>query len=187
LPPDISTALAQLLRSAWISLASSSGVVGSGAAPSASRRSDKGGIVIAGAAAVQAVAAPKGAEPASGAREVSYPANLFDNGKARHFQHKAGDGTAIRYFVIKSTDGVIRAAFDACDVCWREGKGYVQKDDVMVCRNCGMRFPSAKINEVTGGCNPVALTRRMEGGKVIIGIENILQGKRYFAIGGGRS
>jgi uncharacterized membrane protein len=123
---------------------------------------------------------------AAGAPDVTYPANMFDNGKARHFDYKTTDGTTIKYFIMKSSDGVIRAAFDACDVCWREGKGYVQKDDVMVCRNCSRRFPSAKINVVTGGCNPGPLTRNVEGSKVVIKVEHILEGKRYFALRGGK-
>ena len=130
---------------------------------------------------------PAQAAPASGAQDVTYPASQFDNGKARHYQHKTSDGVTIRYFIMKSSDGVIRAAFDACDVCWQEGKGYVQKDDVMVCRNCGRRFPSTKINVVTGGCNPGPLTRNVEGGKVVIKIDHILEGRKYFAVGGGRS
>jgi len=144
-------------------------------------------VVLLGAASVQVWAAPKEAAPASGAKEVAYPASMFDNGKARHFEHKTGDGVTVRYFVMKSSDGVIRAAFDACDVCWREGKGYVQQDNFMVCRNCGRRFLSTKINEVSGGCNPAPLTRKIEGDKVVIAIEHVLAGKRYFALGGGRS
>lgn len=131
-----------------------------------------------------AIGAP--AFAAAGAPDVTYAANMFDNGKARHFEYKTTDGTTIKYFIMKSSDGIIRAAFDACDVCWREGKGYVQKDDVMVCRNCGRRFPSTKINVVTGGCNPGPLTRKVADGKVVIKAEHILEGKRYFAFRGGR-
>ena len=119
--------------------------------------------------------------------EVTYPVKTFQDGKARFYQHKTGDGITIKYFILKSSDGVIRAAFDACDVCWREGKGYVQQDNFMVCRNCGRRFLSTKINEVSGGCNPAPLTRKIEGDKVVIAIEHVLAGKRYFALGGGRS
>lgn len=139
-------------------------------------------VVLFGATGAPALAAAKGAA----APDVSHQANMFDNGKARHFEYKTDDGVTVKYFVMKSSDGVIRAAFDACDVCWREGKGYVQKDDVMLCRNCGRRFPSARINEVSGGCNPAPLTRKMEGGKVIIKAEHIMEGKRYFAFKGGR-
>jgi uncharacterized membrane protein len=144
-------------------------------------------VLLLGAMGAQEWAAAKDVAPVSGAKEVAYPANMFDNGKAQHFEHKTTDGVTIRYFVMKSSDGVIRAAFDACNVCWREGKGYVQQDNFMVCRNCGRRFLSTKINEVSGGCNPAPLTRKIEGDKVLIGVEHILAGKRYFALGGGRS
>ena len=40
---------------------------------------------------------------------------------------------------------------------------------------------------VSGGCNPAPLTRKIEDGKVVIKTEHILEGKRYFAFGGGRS
>jgi uncharacterized membrane protein len=127
------------------------------------------------------------AAQAPGTQDVTYPVSQFDSGKARHYEYKTADGVTIRYFIMKSSDGVIRAAFDACDVCWREGKGYVQKDDVMVCRNCGRKFLSTKINIVTGGCNPGALTRSLVGGKVVIKVEHLLEGRKYFALGGGRS
>jgi len=110
---------------------------------------------------------------------VSMPVSTFDDGKAHYFQHKIGDLT-IRYFVVKSADGVLRAAFDACDVCWPAGKGYAQDGDFMVCRNCGQRFHSTKVNEVKGGCNPAPLERRVENGKLIIRVSDILEGKTYF-------
>jgi uncharacterized membrane protein len=94
---------------------------------------------------------------------VSIPVSTFDDGKAHYFEHKNGDIT-IRYFVLKSADGVVRAAFDACDVCWPAGKGYAQDGEFMVCRNCGQRFHSTKVNEVKGGCNPAPLERRVENG-----------------------
>ncbi len=110
---------------------------------------------------------------------ISLPATLFEDGKARHFQHVAGEFT-VKYFVLKSSDGIIRAAFDACDVCWPAGKGYYQDGDYMVCRNCGRRFASVLVNEVKGGCNPAPLNRRIENGKVIIEVKDILDGRQYF-------
>ena len=117
------------------------------------------------------------------ASQVSLPATLFEDGKARHFQHVAGD-FKIKYFVLKSSDGIIRAAFDACDVCWPAGKGYYQEGDYMVCRNCGRKFASVLVNEVKGGCNPAPLNRRVENGKVIIEVEDILDGRQYFNFSG---
>ncbi|MGA8240911.1 MAG: DUF2318 domain-containing protein [Desulfobacterales bacterium] len=111
--------------------------------------------------------------------QVSYPASLFADGRARFFELKKANLT-IRYFILKSSDGIIRAAFDACDVCWPAGKGYYQDGDVMVCRNCGRRFASVLVNEVQGGCNPAPLKRSLQGEQVVILAQDILEGKQYF-------
>lgn len=110
---------------------------------------------------------------------ISYPVSTFDDGQARHYAFEEG-GKTIRYFIIKSSDGVIRAAFDACDVCWAAGKGYVQDGDSMVCRNCERRFASKLVNEVKGGCNPAPLKRRVEGDRLVITKADILSGAGYF-------
>ena len=115
--------------------------------------------------------------------QITYPTGLFDDGSARHYEYRDGDFT-IKYFILKSSDGIIRAAFDACDVCWRAGKGYVQSGDVMICRNCGRRFASVLVNEVKGGCNPAPLKRIIENGKLIIKVTDILEGKQFFNFSG---
>jgi uncharacterized membrane protein len=138
-----------------------------------------GGIYFAGYDRSQT--APVAGSFASGnnASQVRLPASLFEDGKARHFLHVAGEYN-IKYFVLKSSDGIIRAAFDACDVCWPAGKGYYQEGDYMVCRNCGRKFASVLVNEIKGGCNPAPLNRRIENGKVVIEIKDILDGRQYF-------
>jgi len=120
---------------------------------------------------------------ATNASAVSFPASLFDDGQARHFRYQHNDIT-IRYFILKSSDGIIRAAFDACDVCWPAGKGYYQEGDFMVCRNCGRRFASVLVNEVKGGCNPAPLDRGIAGDKLVIHVNDILQGQQYFNFSG---
>ncbi len=118
--------------------------------------------------------------PAVAGGEVMYPESAFADGKAKFFSYKTPGGKTVRYFVIKSSDGVIRAAFDACDVCYEAGKGYFQQDDFMVCRNCGRRFQSTKVNVVTGGCNPSALTRTLKDGKVLIPAQALNEGSKFF-------
>jgi len=90
------------------------------------------------------------------------------------------NGLKINYFVLKSSDGVIRAAFDACDQCFRDKKGYRQEGDEMVCNNCDMRFPSVKINVEEGGCNPAPLSRKIEGSDLVIKASDIKAGAWYF-------
>jgi uncharacterized membrane protein len=114
--------------------------------------------------------------------KVTYPVTTFDDGKAKFYKLKTSDGRSINFFVLKSSDGVIRAAFDACDVCWKAGLGYYQEGDFMVCRNCGQRFASVKVNEVRGGCNPAPLSREVVDGQVVIKVKDILEGKQYFTL-----
>jgi uncharacterized membrane protein len=110
---------------------------------------------------------------------VVFPAAMFSDGMARHFEYTDG-GRTIRYFILKSSDGVLRAAFDACDVCWPAGKGYYQEGDKMVCRNCGRMFASVLVNEVKGGCNPAPLKRHLDNDNLVIQIKDIQEGGQYF-------
>jgi hypothetical protein len=104
---------------------------------------------------------------------LRFPAAAFADGKARFFTTTLPDGKSINFFAIKSSDGVIRAAFDACDVCFGARKGYHQEGDVMVCNNCGQRFASDKINEVKGGCNPAPVTRAIQGENLVIKLADL--------------
>ena len=126
---------------------------------------------------------------AGGSGEFTYDVGYFSDGKARFFSYRTPDGLTIRYFILRSSDGVIRAAFDSCDSCWAAGKGYRQEGDLMVCNNCGLKFPSARINEVKGGCNPAPLTRIVSNGKVIVKASDLVrEGSFYFDFDGrGRS
>lgn len=124
---------------------------------------------------------PAAVAPTTDDGRIAYPVSLFDDGQAHHFSFAdAASGTTIAYFILKSADGVIRAAFDACNVCWPEGKGYVQDGTAMVCRNCGRRFESVLVNEMQGGCNPAPLTRAITGDQVVIRLDDLRTGQGYF-------
>ncbi|MBD3262743.1 MAG: DUF2318 domain-containing protein [Candidatus Altiarchaeales archaeon] len=111
---------------------------------------------------------------------ISIPLVEVDDGVAQFYEYPSKSGKNIRFFVLKSSDGVYRAAFDACDVCYKEGKGYSQDGDYMVCNNCGKKFISTRINEVRGGCNPAPLKRRVEEDALVIEKPDIEEGARYF-------
>lgn len=116
--------------------------------------------------------------PVSG--DISIPISSVSSGKATFFNYTASDKTPMRFFVIRSSDGVYRAALDTCDVCYRHKKGYQQVGDDMVCRKCGQHFPSNLVNDVTGGCNPVALTRTVAGGNLLVKTADLESMKTYF-------
>ena len=113
------------------------------------------------------------------AGQLQIPLAKVSDGKAHHYQVKADDGTMVTFFVLKSRDGVIRAAIDACDVCYKAGKGYFQDGDFMVCENCGQKFASNRINVVKGGCNPAPLNRVVKGDKLVIEMKDINANKWY--------
>lgn len=111
--------------------------------------------------------------------EVRIPVEKVTDGKAHHFVYKS-DGKDIKFFVVKSRDGILRAAFDACDVCFPAKKGYTQDGDYMICNNCGRRFHTSQVNVVEGGCNPAPLKRTENGGNLVIKVADILPGARFF-------
>ena len=102
------------------------------------------------------------------------------SGKAKFFDYKLADNQPLRFFVLKSSDGVYRAALDACDTCYHAKKGYHQEGDDMICNNCGLHFHSAQVNEVHGGCNPVGLPRSVDGDQLIIKVSDLESRKQYF-------
>jgi hypothetical protein len=116
-------------------------------------------------------------EPENGAVRLTLA--TFDDHQAHHYTYMHEDHP-IEFFVLKSEDGTVRAAFNACDVCFDSKKGYTQDGEFMVCNNCGRRFPADQINVVQGGCNPSPLTRVVEGDSLVIQVEDIVEGEDYF-------
>ena len=128
----------------------------------------------------QAAASSSEAAVAAVQGDVRLDVAQFDDGQARFYRHTNAGGREIRFFVLKSADGVIRAAFDTCDVCYRERKGYRQVGDIMVCNNCGKSFRSVDINVLQGGCNPVPLERVVQNGQVVLTSAALDAGVFYF-------
>lgn len=115
--------------------------------------------------------------PVSG--EVRIDVSSVSDGQAHYFKLATAKGD-IKFFVVKSIDGIVRAAFDACDVCYREKKGYRQAGDMMVCNNCDQEFRTDLVNQVKGGCNPAPLSRRLDGQQLVINERDLLSGSWYF-------
>ena len=111
--------------------------------------------------------------------KISFAAADFTDGKAKFYRFQGQSGP-VDFFVVKSTDGVIRSAFDTCDVCYKALKGYRQEGHDMVCNNCDQRFPTDKVNIVKGGCNPAPLQRQQAGEKIVIAAIDIERGAWYF-------
>jgi hypothetical protein len=151
-----------------------------------------GGLILAAAAAGGAGAGWFGdmfkKSPAEAAKvsgvvetvdEVRIPLKSLDPEKAIFLQAELG-GSPLYYFALKSSDGAYHAAFDACNGCFRTNLGYRQEEDRMVCNKCEVAFPSVRIGEITGGCNPNPLAYMVEGQYLVIRKSDIAAGKNYF-------
>jgi uncharacterized membrane protein len=97
-----------------------------------------------------------------------------------HYYRIALSEKEIKFFVLMSDDGIVRVAFDACDVCYPEKRGYRQDGDFMICNNCGQSFHETKINIIKGGCNPAPVDRIFDNQFVYVSIDSLQQGTSYF-------
>jgi len=111
---------------------------------------------------------------------VSIPVAKLADGKARFYRIEDG-GKEIAFFVVKAPDGSYRTAFDACDVCYKEKKGYEQQGDKMNCKNCNQKFATNRIGpNSTGGCNPSFLPHQVKGNSITINLTDLKAGARFF-------
>ena len=82
-----------------------------------------------------------------------------------HFYTADVDGSVIRFLVIHRLNGDYAAALDACQICGTAG--YRQEGQNVICRNCGAAIYIPSIGQ-SGGCNPISVKSRVEGGEVIV-------------------
>jgi high-affinity iron transporter len=82
-----------------------------------------------------------------------------------HFYTADMDGSVIRFLVIHKLNGDYAVALDACQICGTAG--YRQEGQSVICRNCGAAIYIPSIGQ-SGGCNPISVKSRVEGGEVIV-------------------
>lgn len=111
---------------------------------------------------------------------VTIPAAKLSDGQAKFYKY-ADNGKEISYFVAKASDGSYKAAFNACDSCYREKKGYEQQGSVMNCINCNQKFAIDRLGpNATGGCNPGYLPIEVKGDVIAISESTLKEGAKYF-------
>lgn len=111
---------------------------------------------------------------------ISIPVSKLADGKARFYKIEDA-GKEISFFAVKSSDGTIKTAFDACDACYKSKKGYEQQIDKMNCKNCNQKFAINRLGpNATGGCNPGYLPHQLSGANIVIKAQDLAAGARYF-------
>ena len=121
-------------------------------------------------------------EPAAQAGALSIPVAELTNDMQIYSLDM--DGVRVEVIALIASDGSIRTAFNACQVCYDSGRGYYkQKGDVLVCQNCGNQFQLDQLGLRAGGCNPVPIDdseRTSDGTTVTIGSDVLKAGEVFF-------
>lgn len=78
---------------------------------------------------------------------IMIPTRDIKNEKATFYSYDY-KGKNIKFFLLKTNDGKIRAAFDACGVCYPARKGYSQTNNFMICNSCGQKFHITRIGNL---------------------------------------
>jgi uncharacterized membrane protein len=111
---------------------------------------------------------------------VTIPTAKVSDGKAHFYKYYDG-GKEIAFFVVKAADGSLKTAFDACDACYRDKKGYEQQGDKMNCKNCNQKFAVNRLGpNASGGCNPGYLPHQLNGSSISIQTTDLKAGAKYF-------
>jgi uncharacterized membrane protein len=98
-----------------------------------------------------------------------------------HFYRFNGGTKEIVFFIVRGSDGVFHTAFDACEVCYMERKGYAQKGDYLVCKASEAKYAINMIGQVNGiGCKPFNLRHTEDAKNIIIKESDIRLGARLF-------
>jgi high-affinity iron transporter len=90
---------------------------------------------------------------------------------------------AVRFIAVPLDDprrpgAAIAVAFDACEICG--ARGYYQEGGNVTCLHCGSAIYPPSIGQ-HGGCNPVPLPSRREGGDLVIQAADLAKGAPLFS------
>lgn len=85
----------------------------------------------------------------------------------------------IRFFVVK-VSGQMYSYFDICNSCKQHNLGYRADKTFLQCRNCQVAIPYEELKTGLGGCYPIPLQGKEEGGTYSITLSEIVKGSQYF-------
>ena len=107
---------------------------------------------------------------------VRIPAADVSDGNLHRFVVADG-GSQVRFIIIERPNKTLATAYDACEICGTQG--YYQKGEEVICRNCASDIVISSIGS-HGGCNPIPLESRLEGGMVVINEPAFERGIKMF-------
>jgi FTR1 family protein len=109
---------------------------------------------------------------------ASVPLSAVADGTLHRFGVVVGDRT-VRFLALKSADGRVRVALDACKICG--AFGYAQGQHQLICLNCAATINPATLG-VGGGCNPIPLESELTSTAIRVHPAALRQDAHLFAV-----
>jgi uncharacterized membrane protein len=103
-------------------------------------------------------------------KEVRIPLSEVQD-DSLHLYTINADNQSLRFLIIKKPNGY-GTALDACRICGAEG--YRQDGRNVICRHCGSAIYVPSVGD-QGGCNPIGVPSRADGGDLVIDISSLTQ------------
>jgi|SRR5580693_286889 uncharacterized membrane protein len=100
--------------------------------------------------------------------------------QVRFYRFLNAGNQEVKFFVGREPGGDVEVAFDADETCAKSKRGFRHEGEWMVCNKCDKSFRLSETNAGGGGCRPVPLEHRVEGGELVIAEADVLKGWRYF-------
>jgi len=108
--------------------------------------------------------------------KVAIPLSELSDGLMHKYSMEI-QGTLVRFFVIRSSDGTVKVALDVCYIC--PPAGYYMKEDSVICKNCDAPINFDTIG-LPGGCNPRVLKFRVDGSQVVVDLVELEASAKSF-------
>lgn len=108
---------------------------------------------------------------------VSVPITDVQDGHLHRYSYRTKNGTTVRFIIIRKGGNAYGVGLDACEICGPTG--YIERDDQVVCKLCDVVMNKATIG-MPGGCNPIPLEYKVEGGNIRISEETLEKAKKHF-------
>jgi uncharacterized membrane protein len=100
--------------------------------------------------------------------------------RVRFYRFLNAGNQEVKFFVGRDGAGEVQVAFDADEVCAKSKRGFRHEGEWMVCNKCDKSFRLSETNAGGGGCRPIPLEHRVEGGELVIAEADVLKGWRLF-------
>ena len=100
--------------------------------------------------------------------------------EVRFFRFLNASNQEVKFFVGRDGAGHLQVAFDANEQCAKNKRGFRHDGEWVVCNKCDKAFRLSEVNRGGGGCLPVPLRFREDGGELLLSEADVLQGWRLF-------